>query len=172
MALDYNQKKFNKSKPINVYSDSEFAVLGSTLWIKDWFNRGSNHLLLVNKSQSVVSHMDLFLSIMRTVLLYDQKINILNILGHKNPNNVSDMDSFRNYFLQKNKIYYKNTSINDLQTICQYNNFVDKNTRANLVSFVKNKDFPILADSMRPKRVPMYWYPTEEDLYRYLSLVN
>lgn len=172
MALDYNQKKFNKSKPINVYSDSEFAVLGSTLWIKDWFNRGSNHLLLVNKSQSVVSHMDLFLSIMRTVLLYDQKINILNILGHKNPNNVSDMDSFRNYFLQKNKIYYKNTSINDLQTICHYNNFVDKSTRDNLVAFVKNKDFPILADSMRPKRVPMYWYPTEEDLYRYLSLVN
>ena len=116
--------------------------------------------------------MNLFLSIMRTVLLYDQKINILNILGHKNPNNVSDMDSFRNYFLAKNKIYYKSISINELQTICYYNNFVDKNTRDNLVSFVKNQDFPIMADSMRPKHMPMYWYPTEEDLYRYLSLVN
>ena len=172
MALDYNRKKFNNSKPINVYSDSEFAVLGSTLWIKDWFLRGSNHLLLLNKSQSIVSHMELFLSIVRTVLLYDQKINIINILGHKNPDNVSDMDSFRNYFLTKNKIYYKNVDINSLQSICRMNNYVDNTTRDNLISFVKNPNFKFLAPVMKPKKIPMYWYPSKEDLDRYLALIN
>lgn len=169
-ALKLNRESYRSSYNINVFSDNEFAAIGCTKWIENWYNNGNNEFMLKNSSKKSVSYQEVFLDIINTVLEHSVPICILNVLAHQKPNNVASMDKFTKYFYTKNKIGYR-LPIDKMQEICSFNNVVDNMTRSTLTRIINTGYFD--STLFTRKRMPcIYWYPKQEDIKNYLKLVN
>ena len=168
MGISSLAKYKNSDLFLNVYSDSEISVKGLTTWITSWYNTGKQYYILRSKSGAPVVNQEIFLEIIRCLANTDIHINILNVLGHTDSENVAQMIKFQRYFYKENNIRLHSIPIEYLQEMAKFNDLVDNMSRNALYKVIK-EDNPL---NHRKLKVPMYWYPKEEDFIKYKSLVN
>lgn len=154
---------------LNVYSDSEISVKGLTKWVNKWFHCGRKESILRAKSGLPVANQEIFLEIMKEVIEANVHINVINVLGHTNSDNVNDMIKFVRYFYKKNDIPMHSLPTEYLQEMAKFNSLVDEMSRTALYKVIKAED-PMKHPKLNMP--PIYWYPREEDFKKYRHLVN
>ena len=154
---------------LNVYSDSEISVKGLTKWIKKWFYCGRRESILRAKSGMPVANQEVFLEIMREVIDANVHINVINVLGHTDSDNVNDMIKFVRYFYKENDIPMHSLPTEYLQEMAKFNDLVDEMSRNALYKVIKEES-PLKHSKLN--MAPIYWFPKEDDYKKYRSLVN
>jgi ribonuclease HI len=154
--------------PIYIYSDSEISVSACTKWLEKWYMNGRDNFYLTKGDKNPAANQELVLDIVKMVCQANMRIGLINILGHTRNEDVSAMEKFRYYFYRANHINGR-VPIEHLQNMALFNDKVDTISRTALKN-ICNPNHPIV----NPKeQVPgIYWYPKDEDIQLYLSLVN
>ena len=154
---------------LHVYSDSEISVKGLTKWISNWYYTGKSDYILRNNSGLPVINQEIFIEIIKTLIYNNVHINILNILGHTDKNDVVQMNKFLKYFYKSNDIRPHSIPIEYLQEMAGFNDVVDRMSRDSIFKVIKEDD-PFKHPKLN--QPPMYWYPKEWQFKKYKSLVN
>lgn len=154
--------------PIYIYSDSEISISACTKWLQKWYNNGRDNFYLTKGDKNPAANQEIVLDIVRMICHSNVKVGFLNILGHTKNKDVISMDRFRYYFYRANHINGR-VPMDHLQNMALMNDRVDNYSREALKS-ICNPNHPVV----NPKeQVPgIYWYPKDEDIQLYLSLVN
>jgi len=169
MGIQAGLKYANTKLPINIFSDSEISVSGCTVWLPKWYKNGEGNYYLTKKDNHPAANQEIILDIIQMVCKSNTKINIMNILGHISNKSVRDMDRFTRYFFRANDIPFDSVPIGQLQQMAHFNDVVDNISRTALRN-IADPNHPIVC--RKQKQPNVYWYPKEEDIQHYASLVN
>lgn len=146
---------------INLFSDSKICIYGLREWIEKWVmnSRGGT---LIGSQNLPVSNQDMIITVVDLILNNNIPIALYHQKGH------ADMDSK----LVKSIMTFKTSNMIDqfittdyMRVLNQYNNYVDKKSRAVLLDNTYN---PIVT----PQNLVQYVYDPNMDIAKYLSLVR
>lgn len=127
MAVEFALQHRDKVKVINIFSDSMISIYSLREWVFKWVNNIQNDNFM-NSSNKEVSHQSIIMSIIRTILENNLKINLYHNRGHFNPNNKKEVAEFVSKFKEINMLK------DDISTsiaihIMKYNDMIDNASR-------------------------------------------
>lgn len=154
---------------LNIISDSLISIKTIKKWIFEWKYSEKNPHILLNKQNCSATNQDLILNIISMILYSGIHINFYHILGHKRPNNVSDILEVKLKFKKNNNL---DIAFPDdiIQEMISYNNEVDKYTRSWLHTIIKNNEFN--HEDYQKFVFPCMWKPNPYDMKIYKELIS
>ena len=141
---------------INLYSDSQFGILGIRDWMKKWVKTEDCNGVLYGTNNKPVKNQDLFKMIITYCYIKGLVVHFYNQKGHVNLNSSKDLAVANRQFYDANGFYLKPE---DIFKISFYNDIVDKNSRKTLEG-VNPNDYPILN------------YTEGDEIFRYIIPPN
>lgn len=118
-------------KNINIFADSNFALLGVKEWIYGWVKNSVPGGPLINSSNKEVANQRYFIYIIDTILKYQLNINLVHVDGHVNTSNSNEVIEASMKFQKANNV---NIFPDVMRLICMGNDYVDVMSRAELLS--------------------------------------
>lgn len=154
LALSYiEQWKINRSKTINIFSDSSISIVGLKKWYESWLNNMDTEGIIYNSNNDPVSNQEIFLKCMLSILNMDRHINFYHVSGHMCSGDFKTAYLFNSKFKSKNE-FSDNLSRSLIDLLIKFNDKVDKYSRS-LLQMVTHGDiifpkaeFLFKADSM------------------------
>ena len=104
--------------------------------------------ILYSSSGTQVANQEIFTSIIGMIARTGVHMQLWHILGHKNPNNYSDLMKSRDMFQRENGVRLSEDIIRE---ICTYNDYVDRMTRDALLAETNLRQY--VAPRVAAKRV-------------------
>lgn len=142
MAIDYITYS-RGPKIINLFSDSKISVFGLRDWYHGWISYSLNSDKLISSSGQPVKNQEIFIRCMNLIIYYGLKINIYHLRGHIDPSKQRDYYKFLSDFVRSN--YLKDEPSRELiNTLSEFNNMVDYNTRLLLLPEGGSHDIPTI----------------------------
>lgn len=157
LALE-NRWKFDA---FNIWADSQWAIFGLTKWLRSWVDNMDNYILK-NSSGQPVKNQQLFLSIIKTIVINKLKVNFFHIKGHVDINNFKSINKAIETFYNANNAIISRESMYDA---ARMNNMVDHMTR----DILKKYDPGDPVTLSRGLIIPIL---LNEDLITYYNLVT
>ena len=133
---------------LNLFSDSKITVDGLKYWIDGWMKNMDSKGILYSSSGTQVANQEIFTSIIGMIARTGVHMQLWHILGHKNPNNYSDLMKSRDMFQRENGVRLSEDIIRE---ICTYNDYVDRMTRDVLLAETNLRQY--VAPRIAAKRV-------------------
>ena len=128
-AMVYNP---NRSKKINIFSDSLICIRGLNEWIYNWVKDYHREGRLKSTSGDV-KNQDIIISILNTILSNKIQVKFYHQKGHVNKSNIHNaMEVFKT----TNHLSYVDMDL--IQKISEFNNFVDNSSRDYLYNYIQN----------------------------------
>ncbi len=146
----------NRFGRINLYSDSQFGILGIRDWMKNWIQTEDMNGVIYGSNRKPVKNQDLFKMIITYCYTKRLVIHFYNQKGHVNPNSAKDLAAANRQFYDANGFYLKPE---DIFKISFYNDIVDKNSRKML-------------ESVNPNDYPIFNYEGNNEMFRYIMPTN
>ena len=112
---------------VNIFADSNFALLGVKEWIYGWTKKSTPGGPLINSSNNEVANQRYFLYIIDTIMKYQLNISLVHVDGHINTNSMNDVIIACNKFQKANSI---NIFPDPMRSICLGNDYVDTMSRS------------------------------------------
>lgn len=171
---------YSTSKPsikyINIFSDSAYSVNCVTEWFKNWIFTRNNQMQFIGTNGKPVKNQELIESIIRLVLQYEEKINLIKVRGHQDPNKEESVELVSKYLETANDIFKRQVGVNNfynptkevVRDIIRKNNAVDWLAGSCYPTAKHILDLPTIDDIF-----PMYLYTiTPNDYNVFLSLTQ
>lgn len=159
----YNSAFYSSFVPkINIFSDSKISIQGITEWIYDWIRNMEGDTFKTN-SNKIVSHQNVYKSIIYMISNMNYSLNFYHIKGHVNVNDRKSFDNARRVFRDSNNMDIDNYLLSQL---CYYNNYIDNLSRDYLNNINK--------EMIGRQRLNLYSriYDTEQGLSNYTNKIN
>lgn len=131
---------------VNLYSDSQFCILGIRDWFSSWIKTKDSNGIIYGKN-GPVKNQELFLMIISYCVTNNLTVHFYNQKGHADVYSKSGMDDAANQFKQANGFFIR---YDELYKLCYYNNLIDKESRK-LLDTINPDNFPILNHHDEPK---------------------
>lgn len=151
----------NNLSEINIWSDSQLSIFGLTKWIKSWISNMDNYILK-NSSGDSVKNQQIFLSIIKTIIDKNLRVNFYHIKGHANQNSIKSINNAVSVFYKSNNIRISRDKIYNAIIM---NNKIDKETRNMLENYKDIQPIHLYRGCINP-------IISKEDLIIYYTLVT
>jgi len=119
---------------INLFADSNICISGLNTWLDSWV-KNAKRGILINSSNKVVENQETFKNIIDDIITNQLYINFYHQKGHVESNKKESVDNAIKVFKTINKL---NPSTDLINTISNYNNYVDVMTKNYLDNVEKN----------------------------------
>ena len=135
-----NLKKYpNRFKRINVYSDSQLSVLGTTKYMHTWIKNSTNDQeILYKPDNKPVQNQDLLMMVVTYCVANNLIINMYDQKAHVNLESKKSLIEANKYFYKANGFYLKK---DEIYKISHYNGLIDKKSR-DLLQYVNPNQYP------------------------------
>jgi hypothetical protein len=153
---------------LNLFSDSKISVFGVRDWIFNWVKNMDSNYVLKTASNISVANQDVFVNVVNNILQANSHISIYHQKGHRNPDNVNNMENCISLFSKMNGGEQINIDI--AREISYYNNLVDKTSRDILLNTTNSRYFDPNKYIKYPELVGRIL--TQQDMVMYNELIN
>ena len=140
LAIEEIKKCPGRYARVNLYSDSQFGILGIRDWFQSWYSKMDNDGVIYNASGAPVKNQELFFMVITECIINNMTVNFYNQKGHVDLYSKSSMDEAEQQFKQANGFFIR---YDQLYKISYYNNIIDKDSRR-LLDSVQASQYPIM----------------------------
>lgn len=148
---------------INLYSDSQFGILGLRDWMKTWITTEDENGIIYGSNRKPVKNQNMFKMIITYCTTRNLVVHFYNQKGHVNVNSPKDLSAANRQFFTANGFYLKPE---DIFKISFYNDIIDKNSR-NMLEGINPNDYHIFNYNENNKEICRYIIP--RDFKRYIK---
>lgn len=126
LAIDEIKNFPGRYARVNLYSDSQFGILGLRDWFQSWYSKMDQNGVIYNSSGSPVKNQELFFMIITECIINNLTVYFYNQKGHVDLYSKSSLDEAAKQFKQANGFFIR---YDQLFKISYYNNIIDKESR-------------------------------------------